>query len=473
MSDHHLPVPIEAEVDCCVLGGSSAAVAAAAAARAGGARVLLLAERPYLGEDIAGALRLWTDGEEPEGALATALFADGVPTPMQVKYQLEQHLLEHAVDFLYGCFAAGVLTDADGGCAGVLVGSRARLFAVRARTVIDATQRAVAARALGLTFAPWPSGELTVERVVVGGEGNEALAPRADELPLPKGRDGKEGSIPERAWRYRFPLRVADGGCRALAAAEQDAIDATWHHGQTRASDLLWFVPPDPLADGREPLADWHTDAALDAFRCDDGRLWIASGCAALEPGAAERLLAPTRFAAFGARLGAAVATELGAGSPPAVAGLRFAGDGSAAPEGARLSLADDPLDRAAERPRLLLDLAEVPRLHEVDVLVIGGGTGGAPAGIAAARQGARTLVCEYLPGLGGVGTMGMIGNYHHGNRRDRRGRGRDGPQRSFPRQGTGMERGMEDGVVPPAAARGRRRALVRCHLDRRAGARR
>ena len=32
---------------------------------------------------------------------------------------------------------------------------------------------------------------------------------------------------------------------------------------------------------------------------------------------------------------------------------------------------------------------------------------GGAPAGIAAARQGSRTLVVEYLHGLGGVGTMG------------------------------------------------------------------
>ena len=39
------------------------------------------------------------------------------------------------------------------------------------------------------------------------------------------------------------------------------------------------------------------------------------------------------------------------------------------------------------------------------------------PAGIGAARQGARTLVVEYLYGLGGVGTLGAISKYYWGNR--------------------------------------------------------
>jgi hypothetical protein len=50
-------------------------------------------------------------------------------------------------------------------------------------------------------------------------------------------------------------------------------------------------------------------------------------------------------------------------------------------------------------------------------VVVIGGGTGGAPAGIAAAREGRSVLVVEYLHGLGGVSTLGLIGQYYYGNR--------------------------------------------------------
>ncbi|MDR1484979.1 MAG: FAD-dependent oxidoreductase [Planctomycetaceae bacterium] len=51
------------------------------------------------------------------------------------------------------------------------------------------------------------------------------------------------------------------------------------------------------------------------------------------------------------------------------------------------------------------------------DVIVVGGGTSGAPAAIAAGRQGAKVLLVEYLHGLGGVGTEGAIANYYWGNR--------------------------------------------------------
>jgi succinate dehydrogenase/fumarate reductase flavoprotein subunit len=55
--------------------------------------------------------------------------------------------------------------------------------------------------------------------------------------------------------------------------------------------------------------------------------------------------------------------------------------------------------------------------LGEYDVVVVGGGTGGAPAAIGAGRQGAKTLLLEYLHGLGGVGTIGYISSYYHGNK--------------------------------------------------------
>ena len=70
-----------------------------------------------------------------------------------------------------------------------------------------------------------------------------------------------------------------------------------------------------------------------------------------------------------------------------------------------------------AEREYVLSAGRKIPVLARYDVLVVGGGTGGAPAGIAAARAGAKTLVIERLHGLGGVGTLGRISNYYHGNR--------------------------------------------------------
>ena len=51
----------------------------------------------------------------------------------------------------------------------------------------------------------------------------------------------------------------------------------------------------------------------------------------------------------------------------------------------------------------------EVPVLHDVDVLVVGGGPAGTTAAIAAARLGARVLLTERYNHLGGLSTGGLV----------------------------------------------------------------
>lgn len=58
----------------------------------------------------------------------------------------------------------------------------------------------------------------------------------------------------------------------------------------------------------------------------------------------------------------------------------------------------------------------EIPVLDEADVVVCGGGPAGAAAAIAAARNGAKTVLIEYQCCLGGMATSGMmnrLGPYH------------------------------------------------------------
>jgi len=50
-----------------------------------------------------------------------------------------------------------------------------------------------------------------------------------------------------------------------------------------------------------------------------------------------------------------------------------------------------------------------LPLAHNVDVLVVGGGPAGCAAAIAAAREGANTLLVEQLGFLGGMGTAGLV----------------------------------------------------------------
>jgi len=69
-------IPVAYQVDVVVVGGSTGAVAAAVEAAKGGAEVFLAAPRPYLGEDMAGTLRLWLEeGETPTSPLAKQIFS--------------------------------------------------------------------------------------------------------------------------------------------------------------------------------------------------------------------------------------------------------------------------------------------------------------------------------------------------------------------------------------------------------------
>lgn len=57
----------------------------------------------------------------------------------------------------------------------------------------------------------------------------------------------------------------------------------------------------------------------------------------------------------------------------------------------------------------------DLPVLAEADVVVVGGGPAGAMAAIAAGRQGARVILLEAQPLLGGIGVGGAIHWYYYG----------------------------------------------------------
>ncbi|HEU0140577.1 MAG TPA: FAD-dependent oxidoreductase [Bryobacteraceae bacterium] len=403
-------VPVADTVDVVVAGGGIAGVSAALEAAAQGRSVLLIAPRLYLGEDLADTMRLWLEeGEKPVGALTETIFSKPGPAPpLRLKKTLEDALTKAGVRFLLGCTATEILLDGKGQPAGLVMANRAGRQAVIAKVIVDATAHASVAEQAGAKFHPWAGGTVEFQRVVLGGKpvNEDAIRRR---VPMP---DQNQDYL-----EYSLRLNLPDTGSLSFGRVEQEARDLTYRPGQMRASARLHFVYPNGII-GRRPASAWQgfTRPHIGHFQPRGiDRLYVAGSRADLDRDAAELLMRPTVAEAVGRFIGADAARQAASLSSPkapqvASSVLRTgtsAGEIREVLSGLRPT---EPGTGYVNSPARAL-----PILGEYDVVIIGGGTSGAAAAIGAGRRGAKVLVAEFQEGLGGTGTLGMIGKPYHG----------------------------------------------------------
>ncbi len=357
---------------------------------------------------LVGELQIFVE-KAPDPQAAERVFNT---TPMLVKSSLEESLIAAGAQFVYGSPATEVLRDSSGRLAGVVIANRAGRQAIKAKAVLDATGTAWFARQVGAKVAGRSSGEQLFRRVVFGGEPRSGAGiescrrvplrvPVGGEGPAAYGDGGFGNTVqkingpmmdahPE-AYEYTLRLPLADSSFAAWAAAEQLARDLTFDAKQVEESELLLPLQTEQIdATG---IAGYYLAPTVDgssilaAIRA--GSVLGADIAKALAP-----QTAPTGVRVAG--LPAAQATERAGELRETLGGFRpMAEPGETVPS-----------------PE-----AALPVLGEYDVVVVGGGTSGAPAAISAARAGARALVVEYLHALGGTGTVGLIGIYCAGYR--------------------------------------------------------
>lgn len=423
-------IPIAYNVDVVVVGGSTAAVAAAVEASMAGAKVFLAAQEPYLGEDICGTFRLWTEDKSIlNSELGQAIFGEGLPSQLFAKRTLDNALIDNNIDFLYSCFVTDLLTDDSGKPAGIVMANRSGRQAVVAKTIIDATPRGLVARMAGANFGVYPAGKQNFKFTVVGNDVKEAtgISAKVHDAPVQikftssgSADDGtfKEVDIRYTAIEYSIQIDMKDGSWASFAEAEQIARDLTWDANQVESSDLLFQNPPDKLVGQKR----WNNpDVNLDKINLKvfqprkTENIFVLSGSANLSDKAAETLLEPGKLIKIGERVGneaAIIASSTPLSKNPKIKGSLneniVDGDVGELLEGLRPSL---------NMGEIVSEETNLPILGEYDVVVMGGGTAGAPAGVGASQKGAKTLVIDYMHGLGGMGTLGMIGKYYHGYR--------------------------------------------------------
>ena len=408
-------IPIVRKVDVLVVGGTVGAVAAATEAAAEGSGVLLVGSRPYLGEDLCATMRLWLDEDKAlRGDLTSRIFNGGrVTTPILVKQTLEAVLLEAGADFLLCCYPTDILVDGSGDPAGIVIANRAGRQAILSKVIIDATNRAVVARLGGAKMRPWKRGQSQCKRVVLGGKPT-SRATRSRQVPAQiKAKDQQLFY-----YEYSLDLDLGDGSFSALAEAEQQAREMTYRDGQFRSSEKMFFIASDSIVAEATPVGQQSDGLiALRHFRPQGcRRLYVLSASADIPRDQVEGSLRPDEFERLGRMVGKAAAQQARQTDTPQSVSVKTRFGPPAANGDIREVLRGlRPIDSKTET--VSAEVCGVPVLADVDVVIIGGGTSGACAAIGAARRGADVLVLEYQEGLGGVGTLGLIGRPYHGQK--------------------------------------------------------
>lgn len=443
-------VPVSAQVDVVVAGGGVAGVTAALQAAGDGMSVVLVEPRNYFGYELTASELPTTAPYKPtpEFALADRLcrrlrqegaFPGKRVNPYGLKASLHKLVDDEAriKPYLFS-WPCGVVMEGNA-VRGIMTANRSGRQIVLARAVVDATADARLAAAAGATFAQTLRGQKTIKRTI-GLSNHNPLAAGVVSVPEDLGlMDNQVRILGENSQVIEFALSatIGEGIAGDLSKAQAVSLERGIslleyfertpkalrngqidperpfrdREGRYRFGPEI-FVCQGPVVACRESLPNGPFDltALADSDTCRPKGI-EGLAITGRTVAAAQRMADLQALACSGEHSGR-VAAEIAQKSPAlAIASVASAPDASAK-SGVRIAEILAGPDPSLVYPVLHQEAVQLPVIQQADVVVVGGGTSGAPAAIAAARQGAKVILVEILPNLGGTGSNRVNGYY-------------------------------------------------------------
>jgi flavin-dependent dehydrogenase len=406
-------LPVIQEADLIVAGATLGSISAAVKAAKMGAKVFVISYMPYMGEDICGTYKYLFEEQSGTHPLLNKLFPQGKKrTPFNIKKVLEDELIDNSIDFLYSSYVTEVLFDDQKRPSGVIITNRSGQQVIRGKVIIDATQGAYVARLAGADFQEEKTGNYQAFQLITVGNTTKSTGEKRT-LPIKVEHEDNIYTANE----YTFKLEIDDWTHASISEIEQRIRGDVWDPDQVDSADNLFAIPPFKI-EGLKPYTEELfnlNNLPIEAFIPKElNNIYVLGCCADILRANVEDLLRPAHLIPLGEKIGEEAANMAKAIN---ISTSAFPNN-KEEPQNVNgtVRIATTPM-RPTAYESLSLAGYSIPVIGEYEVVVVGGGTAGANAGISAARHGAKTLVLEYLHGLGGTQTMGLIGIYWDGFR--------------------------------------------------------
>ena len=351
--------------------------------------------------------------------------------PLVYEKALDARLKDADVQFLAGAQACDVLLDGSGRVSGAVFADKSGRQAVRAKVVIDATEKGILVRRVASLrpVAADSSVPFTLRMTAKAGLAFdlpgytvEEGPATSDSITLYTGGDssmipsGAETSYAASTYAFTKSFNLAADDWLDVNAIVQRMKTDTWTSSAADVAEVPFYVTPLQMV-GAAQIDSW-TDAAsapIGAFMPQGVEgLYVLGQMADVSRALAEKLSLPGVETVLGMRIGAAAAAYASARPPLGETAL-----GLAAASAETLVVKERlerPLGIGADDSGAVHSAGgELPVLAVADIAIVGIGTAGGPAAIGALEKGRTVVVVDFLHTAGGVTTEGRIGKYYKG----------------------------------------------------------